>query len=152
MVRGNRFVWQLLRIVLGFIAAVVFSGFFLAWGFFQGGVPDHSPAAVAAIIGSGLVTASVLGSVSLFPAVFAIGIAEALGLRGFIYHVGAAGVLAFALWMMGGDVAAEGPRPGSPVALAAGFVGGFVYWLIAGRSSGCWKTAVSSDGNPPASA
>jgi membrane protease YdiL (CAAX protease family) len=141
VVSGSRFVWQLLRIVIGYILAVLAAGFFLSWGVFQGTAPEHDPIAFAAMIGAGFVTASVIGSVSLFPAIFAIGLAESLGWRGVVYHVGAAGLVALGLWTAGGEIGVDGPRPGTSVALAAGFLGGLVYWLIAGRGSGLWRAS-----------
>lgn len=145
---GSRFVWQLLRIVLGYILAVLVAGLFLSWGVFQGTAPEHDPIAFAAMIGTGFVTASVIGSVSLFPAIFAIGLAESLGWRSVIFHVGAAGLIALGIWTAGGEVGAGGPRPGTSVALAAGFLGGIVYWLIAGCASGLWRPSNSGAERP----
>lgn len=138
---GGQFLYQLLKVVIGFIGAVLACGLFLAWGFFRAGGPETDPVGFAAAVGSGLVTASVVGSVVLVPALFLIGLAEAARLRGLIFHVGAAGALAFAIWTLGEDIGASGMRPGSAVALAAGFVSGLVYWLIAGRTSGNWHAA-----------
>lgn len=148
---GSRFVWQLLRIVLGYILAVLVAGLFLSWGVFQGTAPEHDPIALAAMIGTGFVTASVIGSVSMFPAIFVIGLAESLGWKSVIYHVGAAGLIALAIWTAGGEVGSGGPRPGTSVALAAGFLGGLVYWLIAGRASGHWRVTVSRTETPSGS-
>lgn len=139
MVHGGRFAIQLLRMVLGFVAAVLAAGLFLSWGLFQGAATESDPVAFAAVIGTGMVTASVLGAISLTPAIFAAGIAEALGWRGFVYHVAAAGLIAMLLWTMSGEVSAMGPRPGTAIALAAGFLAGGVYWLVAGRCSGLWR-------------
>lgn len=135
---GGKFLFQLLKVVLGFIAAVLSCGLFLAWGFFRGGAPDTDPVGFAATVGAGLVTASVVGATAMIPATVLIALAEGARLRGLIYHVGAAGVLAFAVWTLGGDGGSPGIRPGSAVAVAAGFVAGLVYWLIAGRTSGSW--------------
>lgn len=140
MVRGDKFVLQLVRIVLGFVAGVLAAGFFLSWGFFQGVEPDQDPVAFAAIIWTGFVSASVLGSFALLPAAIAILFAELLRWRSFIFHMAAAGVIALVLWTAGGEMAETGPRPGTSIALAAGFLAGAVYWLIAGRSSGGWRT------------
>lgn len=131
--------------------AVLAAGLFLSWGVFQASVPEHDPIAFAAMIGTGLVTASVIGSTSLIPAIFAIGLAESLGWRSVIYHVGAAGLIALGIWTAGGEVGAGGPRPGTSVALAAGFLGGVVYWLIAGRASALWRTPVSQADRLPES-
>jgi hypothetical protein len=139
---GGKLFLQLLKICFGFILAVLACGLFLAWGFFRAGHPDEDPVAFAAMVGTGLVGASVVGATSLLPAGLLIALAEAARLRGLIFHVAAAGAVAFLVWSLGGPEAAagEGPglRPGSAVALAAGFLAGLVYWLVAGRTSGCW--------------
>lgn len=135
---GGKFMLQLLRIAFGFIFAVLACGLFLAWGFFRAGHPEADPIAFATMVGSGLVGASVVGATALAPAAVAIVLAEAARLRSFLFHVGAAGVIAFAVWTLGAEAADSAFRPGSAVALAAGFIGGGIYWLIAGRTSGCW--------------
>ena len=140
MVHGGKLVWQILRIVCGFIAGVLVAGLFLSWGLFQTTGPDQDPIAFAAMLGTGFVTASVLGSVVFIPAAVAILLAELLAWRGIIYHLAAAGLIALGLWTIGDQTMASGPKPGTSVALAAGFLSGLVYWLIAGRSSGQWRS------------
>jgi len=140
MVHSGKLVWQILRIVCGFIAGVLAAGLFLSWGLFQAAGPDQDPVAFAAMLGTGLVTASVLGSLAFVPAAVAIVLAEGLAWRGIIYHLAAAGLIALGLWTLGDQTMATGPRPGTSVALAAGFLGGLVYWLIAGRTSGQWRS------------
>jgi membrane protease YdiL (CAAX protease family) len=145
MVHGGKLVWQILRIVCGFIAGVLAAGLFLSWGLFQAAGPDQDPVAFAAMLGTGFVTASVLGSMAFIPAAVAIVLAETLAWRGLIYHLGAAGLIALGLWTLGVETAGTEPRPGTSVALAAGFLGGLVYWLIAGRSSGRWRSKKPED-------
>ena len=146
---GGKLLAQLLKICLGFILAVLACGLFLAWGFFRAGHPNEDPVAFAAMVGTGLVGASVVGATALLPAGLMIALAEAARLRGIIFHVAAAGAVAFLLWTLGGpEAAAEGGpdlRPGSAVALAAGFLAGAVYWLVAGRTSGCWHGSKPSE-------
>lgn len=146
MVDGGAFTLQLMRMALGFMAGLLAAGLFIAWGFFRILGADGDPAAFAAIIGTGLVSASVLGALAAIPALFAIGISEAMRWRSITYHVGIAGVIALVIWTMGGELAEPGGasgtgpevRPGSTIAVAAGFIGGAIYWLIAGRRAGCW--------------
>jgi hypothetical protein len=136
-VNGPQFLFQLLRIVAGFILAVIACGLFLAWGFFRGTHPEVDPVAFGAMFGTGLVGASVVGAASLVPAGVLIAIAEAARLRSLVFHVAAGGALAFVVWTLGGT-GTEGFRPGSAVALASGFIAGAVYWAVAGRRSGDW--------------
>jgi len=137
-VNGTQFLFQLLRIVAGYILAVIACGLFLAWGFFRGTHPEADPVAFGAMFGTGLVGASVVGATVLIPAGVLIAVAEAARLRALVFHVAAGGALAFAVWTLGGGGGAEGVRPGSAVALAAGFIAGTVYWAVAGRHSGSW--------------
>ncbi|KZM50661.1 translation initiation factor IF-3 [Labrenzia sp. OB1] len=130
--------FQFLRIVCGFVLAVIACGLFLAWGFFRVTHPDQDPVAFAAMTGSGLVGASVIGGTVLVPAAVLIVIAEGVRLRSFIFHVAAAGGIAFLVWTLGAGSGTSDWRPGSAVVLAAGFLAGAVYWLIAGRTSGGW--------------
>ena len=135
---GGKFLMQLLKIVCGFILGVLACGVFLAWGFFRAAHPDEDPVAFAAMVGTGMVGASVVGAASLVPAGILIAIAEIARLRGIIFHVAAGGVIAFVLWTLGASGEVNGIRPGSAVALTAGFLAGTVYWLVAGRTSGTW--------------
>lgn len=143
MVDGGKLLFQLVKSTVGFIAAVLSCGLFLAWGFFQDAGTAQDPVAFAAMIGTGLVTASVLGGFAMIPGLIAIAVAELLSWRGVVYHVGAAGLIALGVWTLDPDAAATAIRPGTTIALAAGFLAGFVYWVIAGRTSGSWR--VTSD-------
>ncbi len=169
MIDGTRLFIQLLRIAFGFSLAVITAGLFLSWGLFRTLDVDSGPEAdiiqLLAITWSTIISASVIGALSLIPGGFAIGLAELLKWRGVIYHVSAGGIIALVLWSIGGilpadlfyapsDVgsiitystpgstvptpASEGFRPGSSIAASAGFIAGFVYWTIAGRGSGGW--------------
>ncbi|WP_051242036.1 hypothetical protein [Stappia stellulata] len=139
---------QTIRVVIALVLAFVAAGFFLAFGLFQAWTGEAHPAEIGAAVGAGLVGASVIGGLSFVPALFAVFLSEALRLRGIVFHLAAGGVIALGLWAMqeAGDQASHrGLPPGSLVVLAAGFVGGFVYWLLAGRQAGCWRTP----GTPP---
>ena len=134
---GGKLLFQLIKIVFGYVSALIGSGLFLAWGLFQANHPGDDPVAFGAMVGTGLVGASVLGAVTLLPAAIAVGLAEFARLRGMVFHIGMGGAIAFVVWTIG---AAENTdiRPGTAVVLAAGFLAGAIYWLIAGRTSGIW--------------
>lgn len=142
---GGKFLFQLLKIVAGFVFALVASGLFLAWGFFQAAHPSENPIAFGAMVGTGLVAASVTGAAAMVPAGIAIAIAEFVRLKGIVFHLAAGGAIAFAIWTLGPEAEAGGVRPGSVIALAAGFFAGLVYWIIAGRTSGCWWLPKTAD-------
>lgn len=146
---GGKFLLQLLKVVCGFIFGLIACGLFLAWGFFQAAHPNEDPVAFATMVGTGLVGASVVGAAALLPAAVLIIVAELARLRGVIFHVAAGGGIAFLLWTLGAPGEASGVRPGSAVALSAGFLAGFVYWLIAGRTSGSWHGKAAADRTQP---
>lgn len=167
MIDGTKLLIQLLRIALGFSFAIIAAGLFLSWGFFRTlsvySGPETDIIQLITITWSTIISASVIGALSLIPSGFAIGFAELMRWRGVVYHVSAGGVIALVLWGVGGALPAdlfftsneagsiltysapgtpappsEGLRPGSTVAASAGFIAGFVYWLIAGSASGGW--------------
>ncbi len=157
MIDGGKLFFQLVRVSFGFIFAVIAAGFFLAWGFFQAAHPESDPAAFAGMVGSGIVSASVLGGLAFIPALCAIGLAEAFRWRGVVFHVAVGGVIAMVIWTLGAQLsvdgvsaaAGDGLRPGTSVAASAGFLGGFVYWLMAGRLSGCWRVNLAASQKSP---
>ncbi|MCA1299702.1 translation initiation factor IF-3 [Stappia indica] len=161
MIDGGGFVLQVIRIVVGFICAMLAAGLFLAFGFVQAVDLEGDPVAAGAAFGSGLIGASVIGGFAFLPACLAILLSEALRLRGVIFHLAAGGAIGFGLWMLGDAAPADPARaamgglpPGSTVAASAGFLAGFVYWLIAGRCAGRWRLVGNlsrepgSDGDP----
>ncbi|GAA0786234.1 translation initiation factor IF-3 [Roseibium denhamense] len=141
---GSRLVFQLLKIVVGFVSALVLCSLFLTWGFFQWDLPEDHPAVWGAITGTGLVTASVIGSVVAVPAGLVILLAELFRVRSLLVYLAGAGLMAFGLWTLGAGDSQTGLRPGTSVALAAGFVAGAVYWGIAGRTAGSWRARPAS--------
>ena len=89
---------------------------------------------IIAAIASGVTLTAALGA-----AVIAVLLAELMRIRTWLYHVPAGGVaMAAALAAGGFDLSLAGVAlPGFAVSLvAAGFVGGGVYWLLAGRRAG----------------
>ena len=74
------------------------------------------------------------------PATAAAAIAEAARLRGLIANLLLGGVVAlFVGWRhFGGDGTFEPSRGALLVLMAAGFIAGLAYWIVAGRSAGRW--------------
>jgi len=109
-------------------------------------------------IGLVLATTMALGMIAALPTLIAAIVSEMFGLRSPFWWLAFGGLLAalavtapfapeymhaVAFWVivaawMPDMQAAEGVTPASlaTIAFAAGFVGGFVYWLIAGRLAG----------------
>ncbi|WP_068310617.1 hypothetical protein [Polycladidibacter hongkongensis] len=148
MVDAGKLFLQFLRIVFGFCAAVIACGIFIIWGLFSAEGGSEGLVSFFAIYFGALVSSSIIGSLAIIPASFAIVLSEISEWRGVIFHVSAGGVIALVIWWMGGEIPSNGEhmpvRPGSSVAATAGFMAGFVYWVIAGRLAGCWKLSVQS--------
>ena len=141
MINAGAVLAQILRIIVGFILAVIAGGLFLAYGFFQGLDAHTDPLTLGATVGAGLVWASILGGMAFVPALAAVVLSEVFRLRGIVFHLAAGGVIAFGLWTLGQAPQPHdaGLAPGSVVAVAAGFIAAFAYWIVAGRQAGCWR-------------
>jgi hypothetical protein len=74
------------------------------------------------------------------PAMIGVVISEALALRSWMYHAANGGVSAWLGWALTRDIQEEYrflTEPG--ILIAAGLLGGLVYWLVAGWTAGFWK-------------
>ena len=147
MIDGGLLVLQLVRAAIGFMLGLLGAAGFLAFGFFRDVFAQQDAVMAGAVTGTALVSAAFLGALAFAPSFIAIALAEVLRLRSIVYHVGLAGLIAAGIWIMGDGAAAAngsgGWLPGTTVALASGFIGGIIYWLIAGRTSGCWRLSAN---------
>lgn len=142
---GQQLIIQIVRMVIGFTGGLLLAGLFLGFGFFSSSPEMHDPFGQIIVVIFSFFFASSIGSVVFFPLLLAIVIAELFKLRSVFYHIGIPGALVALIWMMGGDTAVDPASPmraGTLVAVAGGFIGGIVYWMIAGRYSGCWARRV----------
>jgi len=79
------------------------------------------------------------GTIAILPAALAIALAEAFAWRSVLYYFLVGGVIALIADQMSDLVIAPSfPGRRLVIMLAAGFVGGFVYWAIAGWRAGDW--------------
>jgi hypothetical protein len=92
-------------------------------------------------------TSAVVGSVAFVPAVVAILITETFMLRSVLFYTIAGGAIGlFSAYSMGFIESVPQFEWGVPfgtnfeLMAAAGIAAGFVYWLIAGRNAGAWRT------------
>jgi len=98
-------------------------------------------AVVAPVVGVG---AGVIATVAMLPALLVIALAEGFAWRSSLLYAALGGAVALSL-SYGLDLAGYVGDPDSgftrehEVVVAAGIVGGFVYWLFAGRTAGAWK-------------
>lgn len=128
------FLRLLFLVPLGYIAGCVAAGFMLAFGLFGYGPDPETRFFFAASV---FIWTFWAGAAAFVPALVAIILAEALAWRSVLY------------WLaVGGGIGLVAGRffdryPGldfadrrTVVLLAAGFVGGFAYWLVAERLAG----------------
>jgi len=92
-----------------------------------------------AFVGIGFVTSFQLASLALLPIILAITVSEMMRWNGMVTHLVLGGLSSLFV------VFTQLPQGATPsegtviVTLAMGFVGGFFYWLIAGRGAGNWQ-------------
>lgn len=74
------------------------------------------------------------------PAMIGVVVSEALAIRSWMFHAANGGVSAWLGWALTQDIQEEYRFLTEPkILIAAGLVGGLVYWLIAGWTAGFWK-------------
>lgn len=83
-----------------------------------------------------------VGSYSFLPALIAIAVAEVFRIRWILYDIAVGGALGFAAQQFTAFAAVEPVERVLVILLAAGFAGGLVYWLIAGRLAGIGARAM----------
>jgi hypothetical protein len=132
-----RFITIAFAYLLAVLAACAFA-LLLIWGGVTRVEPGlELPAGIAAGLGLPIVTV-IAARYAFFPMLALIVWAEVANKRSWLFHAlaGMAAGLA-ALVIRANDMGLANPRPGIIMGvLAAGAVGGTVYWLIAGRNSG----------------
>ncbi|WP_146006482.1 hypothetical protein [Cohaesibacter celericrescens] len=134
----SRLLARLMMVPFGLILAILAAGIFLSFAVFS---MDPAPASDPTVenaftLFTGVFLAGTLGSIAFYPAILGLMITEFFSWRSLWIYLGFG--LALSLFAT--------HAPGEPVdslaialdmrALAAGLVGGFVYWLIAGRGAG----------------
>ena len=94
----------------------------------QGGAP---------VLGMVLFAGNVAPALTALPGLIAVVAGEALRLRSWMYYVPAGGAALLAIPLLASPIHADFTAGSRWLAVfaAAGFVGGFVYWLLAGRKA-----------------
>jgi hypothetical protein len=142
----------LFLVPLGYIAACVAAGFMMAFGLF-GYEPD--PESQFFFTASVVVWTFWAGAVAFVPAILAIVLAEVFGWRSILYWLAVGGGIALVTERVADRYhSLDFADRRTVVMLAAGFVAGFAYWLIAGRLAGTGSEPARSQvpvRHPPAS-
>jgi hypothetical protein len=91
-----------------------------------------------------VVVAAIIGVIAALPAALIVVIAEAFRWRSALFYAALGGALGL-IMSFGLDVPKKIDQSDAfflrelQLLAASGIAGGFVYWLFAGRSAGCWK-------------
>ena len=130
---------RLTVIFIAYLAALIAGGLFFTLaltGVLEPGATASPPEDWLTILPlAGVVTATA-GSLAFIPFLAAMFASEYFSLRGFVVHLAAGAALGLAvIWLRDGAAVAGFAKP-VIVAVAAGAVAGFVYWLLAGRNAG----------------
>ncbi len=155
---GN-LVLRLISISFAFVLAVIAAGMFIGFGFYNevlttGPLLDSWEEEMFAFVSLGIGFASTLliGAYSIGLVAILIAIAELMRWKGLVTNLVLGGLSAGFLALTGFDnsrvisspVGSSGEYGPLLVALSAGFIAGFVYWLIAGRRAGDWLGPANS--------
>ena len=147
-------IWRLIVISFALLVALFAASMILAFGISSGifaeflGAENYAAldetewgytVLTIATIGIGFVSSFKLAGLALLPVIIAIAITEMMRWQGIVAHLLLGGISAlFVVFtqLPQGTTPSEGTMIAT---LAMGFVGGFFYWLIAGRSAGIWQ-------------
>ena len=149
----GHFIVRLIAIFFGIFVAMLAAGMFISFGLFgnmfseffselnitfDGKLNDTSPMVTLLVILIGFVTSFHVASLAVLPTSIAIAIAELMRWQGMTINLVLGGLVALFTGTSLYAIDNSGlPSDGTLVVLlATGFIAGFFYWLIAGRSAG----------------
>jgi hypothetical protein len=143
---------RLVPIIFGLLLAFLAAGLFLGYGFYSNVIdpafeidPQLRHDGFIVFV-TGLAWSPFIAIAALGPAAIIIAIAEILNLRSLIANVLAGGLVSLiAFWSSSQASSFNGLSDGPLIVVTAtGFIGGFVYWLVAGRKAGRWLVTPGS--------
>ena len=137
-----------------FLSAGLFNGFFNVFFFelniaVDGALQDTGPMATFAIFILGFLSSFYVASIVTLPAVITIAVAELMRWQSITANLVLGGLVGLFTGMSTYARTHAGlPSDGTLIILlAAGFCGGFFYWLVAGRNAGNWLGEPQSPGD-----
>jgi hypothetical protein len=150
-----RLLMRFLLVPLGYLAAGIAATIVVLVGWWQftdvtmGARPEAHEFAILGLFIAGPILLMIVLVSFLLPASIGILISEAFAIRSWIFHV-LNGVLSMWVgWQLFGNDAGTGIPLDQPlVVVAAGIVGGFAYWAVAGFSAGFYKPIFRRDAPP----
>lgn len=145
----SRILARLMMVPVGLIAAILSVGLFLSFAILSlDPLAGADPTANTIFtLFSGLIIASLFGSLAAYPALAGIILAELFSWRSLWIYLGFGLALSLFAFHTSDEPMDQLALTLDIQAMAAGLVGGFVYWLIAGRGAGITKRTL--EGNRP---
>lgn len=148
---------RLIAILFGVSLAIFAASIFISFGMFTGmfeqfftdveyvletDIGDTDPIIALLVIGAGFFSSFKIVSLAIIPIFLAICLAEGMRWQSLTINLVMGGIVSLfagitAIPSSTGTLPSDGTLV---ILLATGFIGGFVYWLIAGRSAGLWLT------------
>lgn len=146
---------RLIAILFGVSLAVFAASLFISFGMFTGmfeqlfadveyvldtNIGDTGPIVALLVVGAGFFSSFKVASLAIIPIFLAISLAEGMRWQGLTINLVMGGLTS----LFAGITSMPATNGGLPsdgtlvILLATGFIGGFVYWVIAGRSAGNW--------------
>ncbi len=131
-------------VIFAFLVACMAAATVVMFAFLTLGQTDFArlatdPAAILVVIGLSSVT---LSGYALLPSMLIVALAEGFQLRSASFYALAGGAVAFVLTF--GSVFGINITPifvrDRAIMVGAGILAGFIYWAIAGRNAGAWRT------------
>ena len=133
-----RVIWRALFVIpLGFIAACLAAGIFIALAAYGTGSIDRETVIWPAIFG--VLAAPVIGGLVALSALIVIVAAELLSWRSVLAYLVAGGVAGLSAYLLADSTAGAVSDTDAQLSMTAGIVGGLAYWLVAGRSAGGYR-------------
>jgi hypothetical protein len=133
-----RVIWRVLFVIpLGFIAACLAAGIFIAVAAYGTGALDRDTVIWPAIFG--VLAAPVIGGLAALPALAVIVLAELLSWRSVLAYLVVGGVAGLSAYLLADNTAAAISDTDAQLSMTAGIVGGLAYWLVAGRTAGGYR-------------
>lgn len=149
---------RLIAILFGVTLAVFAASLFISFGMFTGmfeqffaeveyvldtNIGNTDPIVALLVIGAGFFSSFKIVSLAIIPIFLAIALAEGMRWQGFTINLVMGGMVSLfaGITAMPNTPNTNGGLPSDGtlvILLATGFIGGFVYWLIAGRQAGRW--------------
>jgi len=142
------FITRFFVILFSLIFALLAAGIALAIGIMAPELVSLSsdPIEKFAFFAVAFFATSFAGMSAFVPSVILIAVAETFDIRSIFYYAIGGGLIAAIAWFMSDiSLQLENTTDLSPITYglqlvaAAGIIGGFVYWLLAGRKAGRWK-------------